>query len=170
MLNKIINQIGFFKSFCRIYKIINSSDAVANKDYLPDDAKEEIKQIYKDVEPLGDLIDEYLTIEEQNRELQIAFDEQREIDQAAEIVEPEGEDRAAKPSKGQEREPLELTAPTEDELTAKQDEIDRLTKENERLAKEAERRLSERFRFIVALSIFNSNASIFTPCFSIWLV
>jgi hypothetical protein len=115
-------------------------DAVANKDYLPDDAKEEIKQIYRDVEPLGDLIDEYLTIEEQNRELQIAFDEQREADQAAEIVEPQDEDRAAKPSKGQAREPLELTAPTEDELTAKQDEIDRLTKENERLAKEAERK------------------------------
>jgi GNAT superfamily N-acetyltransferase len=112
-------------------------DAVANKDYLPDDAKEEIKQIYRAVEPLGDLIDEYLTIEEQNRELQIAFDEQREADQAAEIVEPEGEDRPAEPSEGQERE-LKLTAPTKDELTAKQDEIDRLSKENERLSKEAE--------------------------------
>lgn len=115
-------------------------DAVANKDYLPDDAKEEIKQIYKAVEPLGDLIDEYLTIEEQNRELQIAFDEQREIDQAAEIIEPEGEDRAAEPSERQEREPLELTAQTENELKAKQDEIDRLAKENERLTKEAERK------------------------------
>jgi len=115
-------------------------DAVANKDYLPHDAKAEIEDIYRAVEPLGDLIDEYLTIEEQNRELQIAFDEQREADQAAEIVEPQDEDRAAKPSEGQEREPLELTAPTEDELTAKQDEIDRLTKENERLAKEAERK------------------------------
>jgi len=115
-------------------------DAVANKDYLPHDAKAEIEDIYRAVEPLGDLIDEYLTIEEQNRELQIAFDEQREADQAAEIVEPEDEDRAAKPSEGQAREPLELTAPTENELTAKQDEIDRLTKENERLAKEADRK------------------------------
>jgi GNAT superfamily N-acetyltransferase len=114
-------------------------DAVANKDYLPDDAKEEIKQIYRDVEPLGDLIDEYLTIEEQNRELQIAFDEQREADQAAEIVEPEGEDRAAKPSERPAGE-FELTAPTKDELKAKQDEIDRLNKENERLSKEAERK------------------------------
>jgi GNAT superfamily N-acetyltransferase len=114
-------------------------DAVANKDYLPDDAKEEIKQIYRDVEPLGDLIDEYLTIEEQNRELQIAFDEQREIDQAAEIIEPEGEDRAAKPSERPAGE-FELTAPTKDELKAKQDEIDRLNKENERLSKEAERK------------------------------
>ena len=34
MLNKIINQICLFKSFCRIYKIINSSDAVANKDEM----------------------------------------------------------------------------------------------------------------------------------------
>jgi GNAT superfamily N-acetyltransferase len=115
-------------------------DAVANKDYLPDDAKEEIKQIYRAVEPLGDLIDEYLTIEEQNRELQIAFDEQREADQAAEIVEPEGENRPAEPSEGQERKPLELTAPTKDELKSKQDEIDRLSKENERLSKEAERK------------------------------
>jgi len=112
-------------------------DAVANKDYLPHDVKEEIKNIQESVEPFGDLIDEYLTIEEQNRELQIAFDEQREIDQAAEIVEPEGEDRAAEPSEGQARE-LELATQTADELKAKQDEIDRLTKENERLAKEAE--------------------------------
>lgn len=112
-------------------------DAVANKDYLPHDVKEEIENIQKAVGPLGDLIDEYLTIEEQNRELQIAFDEQREIDQAAEIIEPEGEDRAAKPSERPEGE-FELTAPTKDELKAKQDEIDRLSKENERLAKQAE--------------------------------
>lgn len=115
-------------------------DAVANKDYLPHDVKEEIKNIQEGVEPFGDLIDEYLTIEEQNRELQIAFDEQREIDQAAEIVEPEGENRPAEPSEGQERRPLELTAPTKDELKSKQDEIDRLSKENERLSKEAERK------------------------------
>lgn len=113
-------------------------DLVANKDYLPQDVKTEIEDIYRAVEPLGDLIDEYLTIEEQNRELQIAFDEQREIDQAAEIVEPESEDRPAEPSEGQERKPLELTAPTKDELKSKQDEIDRLSKENERLSKEAE--------------------------------
>jgi GNAT superfamily N-acetyltransferase len=114
-------------------------DLVANKDYLPQDVKTEIEDIYRAVEPLGDLIDEYLTIEEQNRELQIAFDEQREADQAAEIVEPEGEDRAAKPSERPAGE-LQLTAPTKDELTAKQDEIDRLSKENERLSKEAERK------------------------------
>jgi GNAT superfamily N-acetyltransferase len=112
-------------------------DAVANKDYLPHDVKEEIENIQKAVGPLGDLIDEYLTIEEQNRELQIAFDEQREADQAAEIVEPEGEDRAAKPSERPAGE-FELTAPTKDELKSKQDEIDRLSKENERLAKQAE--------------------------------
>ena len=114
-------------------------DAVANKDYLPHDVKEEIENIQKAVGPLGDLIDEYLTIEEQNRELQIAFDEQREADQAAEIVEPEGEDRAAEPSERPAGE-LELTAPTKDELKSKQDEIDRLSKENERLSKEAERK------------------------------
>lgn len=112
-------------------------DLVNNKEYLPYDVKEEIKNIQEGVEPFGDLIDEYLTIEEQNRELQIAFDEQRKIDQAAEIVEPEGEDRAAKPSERPAGE-FELTAPTKDELKAKQDEIDRLSKENERLAKQAE--------------------------------
>jgi hypothetical protein len=114
-------------------------DLVGNKDYLPHDVKEEIKNIQEGVEPFGDLIDEYLTIEEQNRELQIAFDEQREADQAAEIVEPEGEDRAAEPSERPAGE-LELTAPTKDELKSKQDEIDRLSKENERLSKEAERK------------------------------
>jgi GNAT superfamily N-acetyltransferase len=110
-------------------------DAVANKDYLPHDVKAEIEDIYRGVEPLGDLIDEYLTIEEQNRELQIAADEQREADQAAEVVEPEDENR---PAERGERPALELTTQTADELKAKQDEIDRLTKENERLAKEAE--------------------------------
>lgn len=114
-------------------------DAVANKDYLPHDVKEEIENIQKAVGPLGDLIDEYLTIEEQNRELQIAFDEQREADQAAEIVEPEGEDRPAEPSERPAGE-FKLTAPTKDELKAKQDEIDRLSKENERLSKEADRK------------------------------
>jgi len=114
-------------------------DAVANKDYLPHDVKEEIENIQKAVGPLGDLIDEYLTIEEQNRELQIAFDEQREADQAAEIVEPESEDRPAEPSEGQAGE-FKLTAPTKDELKSKQDEIDRLSKENERLSKEADRK------------------------------
>ena len=114
-------------------------DLVGNKEYLPYDVKEEIKNIQEGVEPFGDLIDEYLTIEEQNRELQIAFDEQREADQAAEIVEPEGEDRVAEPSERPAGE-LELTAPTKDELKSKQDEIDRLSKENERLSKEAERK------------------------------
>lgn len=112
-------------------------DAVANKDYLPHDVKEEIENIYRGVEPLGDLIDEYLTIEEQNRELQIAADEQREADQAVEVVEPEGKNRPAEPSERPARE-LELKTQTADELKAKQDEIDRLSKENERLAKEAE--------------------------------
>jgi len=112
-------------------------DLVANQDYLPFDVKKEIEDIEKAYGPVGDLIDEYLTIKEQNRELQIAADEQREADQAAEIVEPEGENRPVERGKGQAGE-LELTAPTADEIRAKQDEIDRLTKENERLAKAAE--------------------------------
>jgi Large polyvalent protein associated domain 38 len=112
-------------------------DLVANQDYLPFDVKKEIEDIEKAYGPVGDLIDEYLTIKEQNRELQIAADEQREADQAAEIIEPEGENRPVERGKGQERE-FELTAPTADEIRAKQDEIDRLTKENERLAKAAE--------------------------------
>lgn len=110
-------------------------DAINNKDYLPYDAKMEVEMIFDSVKEAEDLISEYLTLEEQNRELQIAFDEQREIDQEAEIIEPEGEDRAAGTS---EREAFELTAPTKDELKSKQDEIDRLSKENERLAKQAE--------------------------------
>jgi DNA-binding transcriptional MerR regulator len=112
-------------------------DLVANQDYLPFDVKKEIEDIEKAYGPVGDLIDEYLTIKEQNRELQIAADEQREADQAAEVVEPEGENRPVERGKGQAGE-LELTAPTADEIRAKQDEIDRLTKENERLAKAAE--------------------------------
>jgi len=114
-------------------------DAIGSQDYLPFDAKTEIEMMFGSVKDAEDLVKEYLTIEEQNRELQIAFDEQREADQAAEIVEPEGEDRAAEPSERPAGE-LELTAPTKDELKSKQDEIDRLSKENERLSKEAERK------------------------------
>ena len=110
-------------------------DAINNKDYLPYDAKMEVEMIFSSVKEAEDLISEYLTLEEQNRELQIAFDEQREADQEAEVIEPSDKDRAAGTS---ERETLQLTAPTKDELTAKQDEIDRLSKENERLAKQAE--------------------------------
>jgi len=110
-------------------------DAIGNRDYLPFDAKAEVEMMFGSVESAERLVKEYLTEEEQNRELQIAADEQREIDQEAEVIEPSDKDRVAPADK---REALELTAPTEEELKSKQDEIDRLTKENERLAKEAE--------------------------------
>ena len=110
-------------------------DAIGNKDYLPFDAKMEVEMIFNSVAEAEELIQEYLTIEEQNRELQIAADEQREADQEVETVKPEDKDR---PAETGEREPLELTAPTADEIRTKQADTERRAKEEERTQKAAE--------------------------------
>jgi hypothetical protein len=122
---------------------------IREEDYLPFDTKIEIEQIFGSVQEAEKLVDEFLTIEEQNLELQTAADEQRESEINAQEVEPGVESRAAEPD---ERAPLELTAPTEDELKAKQAEVDRLTKENERLSKQAEAKAkadAERDEFVL---------------------
>lgn len=122
---------------------------IREQDYLPFETKIEIEQIFGSVQEAEKLVDEFLTIEEQNLELQTAADEQRESEINAQEVEPGVESRAAEPN---ERAPLELTAPTADELKSKQDEIDRLTKENERLAKQAEAKAkadAERDEFVL---------------------
>lgn len=132
---------------------------VREQDYLPFDTKIEIEQIFGSVQEAERLVDEFLTIEEQNLELQTAADEQREGEIATRAVEPEGEVRPAEPVEREAREPeagptpdLELAAQTADELKAKQDEIDRLEKENTRLEKEAvakEKADAEREEFVL---------------------
>lgn len=110
-------------------------DAIGEKDYLPFDAKTEIEMMFDSVKFAEDLVNEYLTQEEQNRELQIAADEQREADQNAEITKPSDKNR---PAGTGEREALKLTGETPEEVRAKLAEQERRTKEEERAKKAAE--------------------------------
>jgi len=97
-------------------------DAIGSQDYLPFDAKTEIEMMFGSVKDAEDLVKEYLTQEEQNRELQIAADEQREADQEAETIKPGGKDR---PAATGEREEFKLTSPTKEELIEADDEFER---------------------------------------------
>lgn len=110
-------------------------DAIGERDYLPFDAKTEIEMMFGSVKDAEDLVKEYLTQEEQNRELQIAADEQREADQNAEITKPSDKNR---PAGTGEREALKLTSATPEEIRARLTEQERRTKEEERAKKAAE--------------------------------
>ena len=100
----------------------------------------EIDRVTEGIWDLDKLINEELSIDDINKEIELAFDEQREADLAAAEIVPEGEARSAAKGEGAKAESDFLKAQTAEELKAKQDEIERLTKENERLAKEAERK------------------------------
>jgi hypothetical protein len=108
--------------------------------YYTDDTQMEIDRVTQGVWDLDKLIQEELSIDDINKEIQLAFDEQREADLAAEKVVPESKAGAAAAGERKEAESDFLKTQTAEELRAKQAEIDRLTKENERLAKEAERK------------------------------
>lgn len=108
--------------------------------YYTYDTQIEIDRVQEGVWDIDKLIQEELSIDDINKEIQLAFDEQREADLATEEAIPEGEVRSAAEGEGTKAESDFLTAQTGEELKAKQDEVDRLQKENDRLAKEAERK------------------------------
>ena len=108
--------------------------------YYTYDTQIEIDRIQQGVWDIDKLIQEELSIDDINKEIQLAFDEQREADLNAPEAVPGGEARGATEGEGTKAEPDFLTTQTNEELKAKQDEIDRLQKENDRLAKEAERK------------------------------
>lgn len=122
--------------------------------FYTDETQNEINRIQSGIWDIEGQIKEELSLEEINREIQYAADEQRELDQEASPVAADGTFEA--PEEGaraeerlteavteetDQREPEDfLQAQTEQELREKQNEIDRLNKENERLNKEADRK------------------------------
>jgi hypothetical protein len=108
--------------------------------YYTYETQMEIDRVTRGIEDLDKLIQEELSIDDINKEIQLAFDEQREADLDAAQAVPQGEAGGAAKGEGTKTESDFLKAQTAEELKAKQAEIDRLTKENERLAKEAERK------------------------------
>jgi GNAT superfamily N-acetyltransferase len=108
--------------------------------YYTYDTQIEIDRVQEGVWDIDKLIQEELLIDDINKEIQLAFDEQREADLATEEAIPEGEVRSVAEGEGAKAESDFLTAQTGEELKAKQDEVERLQKENDRLAKEAERK------------------------------
>ena len=129
-------------------------------DFYTDDTRNEIAQIQSGIWDIQKQIDEELSLDEINREIQYAADEQRELDQEASSTATDGafeapEDSAStKAEEGltessvdeaadnqEQGEPQDfLKSQTEQEIREKQAEIDRLNKENERLNAEAERK------------------------------
>jgi len=90
-------------------------DQVRGQNYIPYDAQVEIEQIFGSVEEAEKLINDYLTTEEQNLELQEAADEQRQGEINARSVEPESEIPSTEPDEGE-----ALTKPTPEGLRAKE--------------------------------------------------
>ena len=90
-------------------------DQVRGQNYIPYDAQVEIEQIFGSVEEAEKLINDYLTIEEQNLELQEAADEERQGEINARSVEPESEIPSTEPDEGE-----TLTKPTPEGLRAKE--------------------------------------------------
>jgi hypothetical protein len=129
-------------------------------DFYTNDTRNEIAQIQSGIWDIQKQIDEELSLDEINREIQYAADEQRELDQEASSTATDGafeapEDSAStKAEEGltessvdeaadnqEQGEPQDfLKSQTEQEIREKQAEIDRLNKENERLSLEAERK------------------------------
>jgi hypothetical protein len=107
-------------------------------EFYTDDIRQEIEDIQRGIWDIEAEIQQELSLEDINREIQYAVDKQRELDQEAAQAPTEGAPEALE--SGARGEEEFLKAQTKQELKAKQDEIDRLEKENERLSKEAERK------------------------------
>ena len=112
-------------------------EQLRNGEFYTDDIRNEIDKIQRGIWEIEKEIEQELTLEDINREIQYAVDEQRALDQENAPTPAEGETET--PESGAREEDL-LKTQTKEELKAKQDEIDRLSKENERLSKEAERK------------------------------
>ena len=113
-------------------------EKLRNGEFYTDDIRNEIDNIQRGIWAIEEEIQQELSLEDINREIQYAVDEQRALDQETAELAPEGAPEAL--DEGTREEDELLKSQTKEELKAKQDEIDRLSKENERLAKEAERK------------------------------
>ena len=113
-------------------------EKLRNGEFYTDDIRNEIDNIQRGIWAIEEEIQQELSLEDINREIQYAADEQRALDQETAEPAPEGAPEAL--DEGTREEDELLKAQTKEELKAKQDEIDRLSKENERLSKEADRK------------------------------
>ena len=114
-------------------------DKLRAGEYYTHEMRQEIDTVQRGVWDLEKEIDELLTIEDINKEIQYALEEQRRADQ--ETAEPAAPEEAGAAAESPEQKAEELiTSQTEEELKRKEAEIERLSKENERLAKEVERK------------------------------
>lgn len=111
-------------------------EKLRNGEFYTDDIRNEIDSIQRGIWDIEKQIEEELSLEDINREIQYAADEQRAIDQEAAELAPEGAPEAL--DEGTREEDELIKAQTEQELRDRQADIDRLEKENERLKKEAE--------------------------------
>lgn len=112
-------------------------EKLRNNEFYTYDMERAIARVDEDIESIERQIQELLSEDEINKEIQYAVNEQRELDQAA--AEPAAEEATgvAEERAGEEE---VLKAQTEQELRDKQAEIDRLEKENARLEKEAKQK------------------------------
>ena len=109
-----------------------------SKNYVTTETEMAVKSLGGKIEDIEKQIDKHLTLKEINGLLQEAADEQRAVDQAAETITPEGENRAPAPSETAPAEEFTLKAETPDEVRAKQAAAEAKVAEEARAAKEAE--------------------------------
>lgn len=108
--------------------------------YYTYDTEIEIRRVTEGIWDLDKLINEELSIDDINKEIELAFDEQREADLAAAEIVPEGEARSAEQRKA---------AATNDELDKREAQLEReaqLNKREARLLEERKRLEEERLK------------------------
>lgn len=110
-------------------------EQVRSQNYISYDVQQEIEQIFGSIEDAESIVNEYLTTEEQNLELEKAADEQRQSEIAARGLEPESEIPAVEPDEG------EALAPTTPEgLRAAEERRTKIEADQAKTKKEAEAR------------------------------
>ena len=107
-------------------------EQVRSQNYISYDVQQEIEQIFGSVEDAESIVNEYLTTEEQNLELEKAADEQRQSEIAARGLEPESEIPAVEPAEG---EALAYTTP--EGLKAAEERRKKIQAEEAKAEKEA---------------------------------
>ncbi|NDB69900.1 MAG: hypothetical protein EB015_18250, partial [Methylocystaceae bacterium] len=113
-------------------------EKLRTKNYLTHDTDIELQRLGYAAEEIENQINKHLTLKDINGLLEEASNEQRAIDQAAETIAPESQNRAAPPSEATPPEGFSLRGETPEEIRAKQVEAEARAAEEARAAKEAE--------------------------------
>lgn len=107
-------------------------ERVGSQNYLSHDTEMEIEEIFGSIEEAERIVNEYLTIEEQNYELEEAANEQRESEGVAFSPESEGEISTPEPDEGE-----ALTPTTPEGLRAEEERRKKIEAEEVKAKKEA---------------------------------